>query len=651
MGGLEVVLGAHPIGAGDELRAQHQGAHHVGRRSRPLLGKETINGLDGADFVSLPRQRMGEMNQVQGAVGFKSSEGGEGLGADLEFLGLEGGGGEMGDGADVGCGQPRQITHATLGQAAEQGESFFEVHQHIVGSCGRNWRAPRTTKQPKSGNSDQHVSEAVADAFAAAGHHAVVVSERIDSDDEIACGDQADPQVLVKGSPAHSDAGPSENIFGVGHGSHVGASPQARVDDGDGDGHDARQIPTQADVDGEVDDVVAAGFAAAVEAQLVGDGGTGRAGGLSHPTRGFAALRWGRWCTADPSQSEETQSDDGSSGVCVGGGRFHGAQTTTVKDAAQDHAQLQPPKCRRGRRGGPSSGVGAARETSGSPPTASSSTMAQPNNRPRGDTPVTRRRRSVPRLVGMYVTACFLVFVLGYSLTIVLTSIGYHRALAHGSVRLEPWVRKALIELGPWFTGFDAKTWVVMHRMHHQHSDTPQDPHSPLNVGLLGMFQAQYRGFVQTQQGLLLGDPHYASIGKDLQLSWVARRAWFAPYVAQISLGVVVGLVWGWWLGIALVLGLMSHVVQGAIINYFGHAHGGRNFDLGDNSRNNHLAAWLVLGEGFQNNHHRYPSSARFSHRRFEVDLGYGVCRTLAALGVLKIVSTTLMPRDARTNI
>ncbi|MDP2345187.1 MAG: acyl-CoA desaturase [Deltaproteobacteria bacterium] len=247
----------------------------------------------------------------------------------------------------------------------------------------------------------------------------------------------------------------------------------------------------------------------------------------------------------------------------------------------------------------------------------------------------------------MYVAVCVLVFLCCYALTIVLTSIGYHRALAHGAVRLQPWARRALIELGPWFTGFDAKAWVVMHRLHHQYSDTPQDPHSPVNVGLLGLFQAQYRGFVNTQQGLLHDDPAYASLGRDLELSWVARHAWWGPYAAQIAAGVVVGLTLGWGLGLALVAGLMSHVVQGAVINYFGHAHGGRNFDLDDNSRNNHPAAWLVLGEGFQNNHHRYPSSARFSYRPFEIDLGYGVCRTLQAFGILEIVQKTLMPRPA----
>ena len=249
----------------------------------------------------------------------------------------------------------------------------------------------------------------------------------------------------------------------------------------------------------------------------------------------------------------------------------------------------------------------------------------------------------------MYVAVCVLVFVFAYVVTIVTTSVGYHRALAHGAVQLHPLARRALLALGPWLTGFDPKSWVVMHRLHHAHSDTPEDPHSPVNVGWRGLLKAQLDGYTRTQQGLLRGDPRYTSLGRDLPLSWPTRTGrWYAPYLLHVVVGVVVGVTLGWWLAVALLAGLLSHVVQGAIINYFGHAHGGRNFDLDDNSRNNHVAAWLVLGEGFQNNHHRYPSSARFSYRRREIDLGYGVVRVFQALGILRVVPRTLMPRAPR---
>jgi fatty-acid desaturase len=246
----------------------------------------------------------------------------------------------------------------------------------------------------------------------------------------------------------------------------------------------------------------------------------------------------------------------------------------------------------------------------------------------------------------LYVAACVIAFAFTYGVTIVVTSVGYHRALTHGSVTLHPLARRALLVFGPWLTGFDPKAWVTMHRLHHIHSDTVDDPHSPKNVGFAGIFKAQLDGYAGTQRALLAHDPRTEAVAPELALSWPTRTGkWWAPYIVHTAAGVAIGLTVGWWFAAALIAGLLSHFVQGAIINYFGHKLGGRNFDTPDDSRNNHVAAWLVLGEGLQNNHHRYPASARFSYRWSEIDLGYVVCRALELVGVLRVIETTLIPR------
>ena len=89
---------------------------------------------------------------------------------------------------------------------------------------------------------------------------------------------------------------------------------------------------------------------------------------------------------------------------------------------------------------------------------------------------------------------------------------------------------------------------------------------------------------------------------------------------------------------------MMSHPVQGGLVNSLGHGVGGRNFDLDDDSRNNHLAAWLIFGEGLQNNHHRYPGSALFAYRWNELDLGYAACVLLEKAGVAGIDRAHLIP-------
>lgn len=251
----------------------------------------------------------------------------------------------------------------------------------------------------------------------------------------------------------------------------------------------------------------------------------------------------------------------------------------------------------------------------------------------------------------MYLMACGVVFVAAYLLNILTITVGYHRGLAHKAVRLHPALRRALIAGGNWLTGLDPKAWVVMHRLHHEHSDTPLDPHSPVNVGILGIATEQLRSYKRVIVGLLREEPEYTRYAKDLDfpLNALNRRGrWFLPYVVHGAVGLALALSVGWLLGAAYFLGMMSHPVQGGLVNSLGHAVGPRNFETSDNSRNNHLAAWLILGEGFQNNHHRYPGSASFSYHRHEIDLGYGACVLLEKLGLAEINRAYLIPRPWR---
>ncbi|WNG60628.1 acyl-CoA desaturase [Archangium gephyra] len=248
----------------------------------------------------------------------------------------------------------------------------------------------------------------------------------------------------------------------------------------------------------------------------------------------------------------------------------------------------------------------------------------------------------------MYLAACFAVFAVAYLLNILTITVGYHRGLAHKAVRMHPALRRWVILGGNWLTGLDPKAWVVMHRLHHEHSDTPLDPHSPLNVGILGIALEQLRSYERIIVGLLKNDPAYTRYTKDLDfpLNVLTRtNRWYLPYVVHgvVGLGLALGV--GWLLGASYFLGMMSHPVQGGLVNSLGHAVGPRNFETPDNSRNNHFAAWLIFGEGFQNNHHAYPGSASFSYHRHEVDLGYGACVMLEKLGLARINRAYLIPR------
>jgi stearoyl-CoA desaturase (delta-9 desaturase) len=216
--------------------------------------------------------------------------------------------------------------------------------------------------------------------------------------------------------------------------------------------------------------------------------------------------------------------------------------------------------------------------------------------------------------------------------------------------------RWLIVTFGNWLTGVDPKGWAVLHRMHHAHSDTEQDPHSPLHGrgGGPSIIARQLFAYNRVLDGLLKNQEPYTTIARDLDfpVSWVIRMKMnLLPYIIHGAIAGALGWYIGWLLAAAYFFGVLSHGYQGWLVNWWGHAWGTRNFPLDDNSRNNHAIAWLILGEGLQNNHHRYPSSARFSYRFPEFDPGYVVCRVLDAVGILRINRRTLMPAPAEAAI
>jgi stearoyl-CoA desaturase (delta-9 desaturase) len=251
----------------------------------------------------------------------------------------------------------------------------------------------------------------------------------------------------------------------------------------------------------------------------------------------------------------------------------------------------------------------------------------------------------------VYSLVCLATFLAAYSLNLGYVTVFYHRGFAHRGLRPSPGVRRFVLATGNWITGLDPKAWACMHRMHHAFSDGPQDPHSPAQVGLLGVLTAQLRAYERTLYGLLGRHPDYLRQVADLDfpVHWLNRRGlWWLPYALHAGIGSLLGVGGGALLGAAYFLGIMSHPFEGWVVNALGHSVGSRNFDTPDNSRNTWLAGVLIYGEGWQNNHHRYPSSARFSYRWWEPDLGFVLCLALERLGLVEIEWGRLIPKPER---
>lgn len=235
------------------------------------------------------------------------------------------------------------------------------------------------------------------------------------------------------------------------------------------------------------------------------------------------------------------------------------------------------------------------------------------------------------------------LFLFGYFINMFYISVLYHRALTHKAIHLGPKMTKWLAWTGVWFTGLDPKTWACMHRLHHMHSDTKKDPHSPSQLGVMGVWIGQYKAYISIQERLLKGDSEIKGIVADIpfDVSWANRqqmRSWL-PYIMHGLIGLLLWQIFGsLWISGGYFLGIMSHPVQGWMVNALAHKYGTRNFETNDNSTNNLFVGLFVFGEGYQNNHHKYPKRAKFSERWFELDLGYGMCLLAEALGLLKVV-------------
>ena len=190
---------------------------------------------------------------------------------------------------------------------------------------------------------------------------------------------------------------------------------------------------------------------------------------------------------------------------------------------------------------------------------------------------------------------------------------------------------------GPSF--LEPAAYALMHRKHHRLSDTEGDPHSPVKFSnwfkfMLKTFN-EYRSFKNDVAKNNYEDknlprwPKFENIVDTytvrifFALSYVLFYVYFAPNILFFLL-----------VPIHIAMG----PIHGFIVNWFGHKHGYRNFKmLGDNSKNTLHIDFLMMGELYQNNHHRYPQKMNFAVKWFEVDFGFYIVKILHFLRIITI--------------
>ncbi|MEL1265822.1 DesA family fatty acid desaturase [Pseudoxanthomonas putridarboris] len=244
---------------------------------------------------------------------------------------------------------------------------------------------------------------------------------------------------------------------------------------------------------------------------------------------------------------------------------------------------------------------------------------------------------------GLLVT--LLVFT---QLTIFSVTLYLHRSQAHRGVDFHP-VLNHFFRFWTWLTtSMITKEWVAIHRKHHAKVETEEDPHSPRTKGIGNVF---WRG-VELYREARWQRADIEQYGKGAPDDWIERHL-YAPHA---TLGPTAMLLVNFALfgipGIALWAVQMAWIPFWAagVVNGLGHWWGYRNFESADTSTN--LTPWGVWigGEELHNNHHAFPSSARFSMRRWEFDIGWAVIKGLEKVRLAKVlrVAPTL---DIRPNI
>ena len=224
-------------------------------------------------------------------------------------------------------------------------------------------------------------------------------------------------------------------------------------------------------------------------------------------------------------------------------------------------------------------------------------------------------------------------------------TVGFHRLFSHRAFVAGPAVRAVLAVLGSITLQGPVTQWVTDHRKHHAFADRPGDPHSPHTSGpglrgALAGFVHAHAGWMFVTKGMergevygrdLYDDPLIRAIDR-LYLVWVAVSLGLPMAVGWLvsgTLGGAVGaLVWGGLLRIFL----FHHATF--CVNSVCHLLGRRTYDTRDRSRNNWAVALMTFGEGWHNNHHGFPRSARLGLERHQFDPGWLLVRALERLGL-----------------
>ena len=234
----------------------------------------------------------------------------------------------------------------------------------------------------------------------------------------------------------------------------------------------------------------------------------------------------------------------------------------------------------------------------------------------------------------------FIFFICHWYLSLFFQTIFLHRYASHNMFNMTPFWEKVFYFLTFIVQGssfLHPAAYGIMHRNHHAFTDTPKDPHSPIYI--TNIFSFNYATVIEYRR---LVNEFISGVRESKDVPrWNSLEKIGESVITRFLFIVLYSLFYfkyatETWQFLFLPLHATMGPIHGFIVNWFGHKRGYRNFDdLNDNSKNTLPIDFLMMGDLYQNNHHKSPMKLNFAVRWFEIDFGYFTTMLLRKLKII----------------
>jgi len=227
-------------------------------------------------------------------------------------------------------------------------------------------------------------------------------------------------------------------------------------------------------------------------------------------------------------------------------------------------------------------------------------------------------------------TALFVCIVLHWMTACLGVTLGYHRYLSHRAMKLRSPMKLFIMFCGTLSGQGSPLMWAANHRMHHDLSDEEGDPHSPRDGRFWSHILWLFLPLSRPQRDRLM-ERYTPDLLKQPMMQFFEVAQKFILPLSDVALYLIGGwpiLLWG----LCVRMVVVYHSTW--LVNSATHLWGYRTYVTSDDSRNNWWVALLTYGEGWHNNHHKYPTLARSGHRQWEIDMTFWMIRAMQYCGM-----------------